>query len=302
MVMRWAAMAGCLLTAGLASGAGAQPSDDGACGAAMSAPLASRWLEMGGAHELGCPTARELAAPTSPQGSDAREVTFASAAIIRHVSGPRAGQIYAVSGCAYRLYFQYGGPGGWLGLPTSDPLNTPDGQKQTFEGGAITFQRALQTCEAERAPTPPAVAGSPRTPLDQFLDSTRADYVAAASAGAVDRAIAAHYQRLRSEGYVFTEPAPGLIPLKLYWNEALGVHEDVATADAERDAQAAGFAFDGAQGFIYADPAPGARPLKRYLNPQTGHSMVTATAEGEADAAAHGFAFDRIEGYIASTP
>ncbi len=55
---------------------------------------------------------------------------------------------------------------------------------------------------------------------------------------------------------MFSEPAPGLDALKVYWNEALGAHEEIATAESEREAQAAGFAFDGGQGFVFADPPP----------------------------------------------
>ena len=139
-----------MMAAALAGGAAAQNTGNGAvCGQSLSAPILTKWMAAGGPDGLGCPTGIEMAAPPSPQGSAAREATFGAAAIVWHASGPRAGQTFAVSGCAYRLYFQYGGPGGWLGLPTSDPINTPDGQRQTFEGGVITYRRAYQECAAE---------------------------------------------------------------------------------------------------------------------------------------------------------
>ena len=136
------------------------PADDMACAQGLSQPVLAKWLGLGGAHGLGCPAAPELAAPVSPRGTAAREVKFDQGAILWHASGPRTGQTFAVSGCMYRLYFQYGGPSGWLGLPTSDPINTPDGQRQTFEGGVMTFQRVDSSCEAEPGATTTALAAS----------------------------------------------------------------------------------------------------------------------------------------------
>jgi uncharacterized protein with LGFP repeats len=281
------------------------PADDMACGRDLSSPVLAKWMGLGGAHGFGCPAAPELAAPVSPLGTSAREVKFEQGAILWHASGARAGQTFAVSGCMYRLYFQYGGPSGWLGLPTSDPVNTPDGQRQTFEGGVMTFQRVDSSCDAEAgvpAALAPAAAASARAALDQYFDPSRGDNVAAASAASVSRALSAHYQRQRTEGYVFSEPAPGLVPLKAYWNEALDAHDEMATAEGEREALVAGYAFDGAQGFIYADPHPGTRPLKHYRDAGGVHSLVTATPDGEADAAARGYHFVRIEGYVATGP
>ena len=298
-----------LLGSGLAGWASAQgaASDAGqggdlSCGRDLSVPVRNKWRMIGGIAGPGCPQAPEMATPRSPQGSDGREVKFPASAILWHASGPRAGQTYSVSGCIYRLSFQYGGPGGWLGLPTSDLINTPDGQRQAFEGGRITFRRVDQACEAERTENDSGAALAEKAPLEQFYDAARGDYVAAASAPSIDRALAAHYQRLRTEGYVFTESAPGLIPLKVFWNESRGLHEEVATPEYEREALAIGYEFDGAQGYIYADPHPGTRPVKHFSDPTHIHGLVTATAEGEADAVARGFSFDRIEGYIADGP
>ncbi len=280
-----------------------------ACGQTLGGPIFDKWTAMGGAPgPLGCPVAGEAATSTSPQGSKARDATFPAATILWHQSGPRAGQTFAVSGCLYRLYFQYGGPSGWLGLPVSDAVNTPDGQRQMFEGGSMTFLRAPNECSAEHsteavAAAPAAEPGAPETsPLDQFYDPSRGDYFAAASAAGAARAQSAHYRRLRNEGYVLTHPFPGDAPLKAYWNESLGAHDTVATAEGERDALAAGYVFDGAQGFLYSAPQPGTRPLKLFRNAALGRNLVTATAEGEADAAAQGYVFVRIEGYVLTAP
>ena len=292
------------------AGAQARAAEGGpACGESLSGPILDKWATLGGAGgPYGCPTVGEAATSTSPQGSHAREATFADGAILWHASGPRAGQTYAVSGCLYRLYFQYGGPSGWLGLPVSDVINTPDGQRQTFEGGSMSYQRASHQCSAEHtseiaaADLTAAPAAPERSPLDQFYDAARQDYVAVASAAGAARAQGAGYRRLRTEAYVFTQPFPGAAPLKAYWNETLGAHETVATPEGERDALAAGYVFDGAQGFVFTDPHPGTRPLKLFRNAALGHELVTASPEGEADAAAQGYVFVRIEGYAPTAP
>jgi len=283
-----------------------------ACGYAPSDPVMAKWTDTGGAGgRLGCPTAREAASPPSPVGTRSREMTFGGGAILWHASGPRAGQTFAISGCVYRLYFQYGGPAGWLGLPTSDAVNTPDGQHQTFEGGFMDYQRAPEGCaatpsapSATAAATPTAAGGAtPATAaLDLFFDAARGDYLVAASAASANRALAAHYQRLRTAAYVFTDQPAGTTPLKLYWNDAQGAHVAVATSDGERDALAAGDAFEGVQGFIYTDPRPGAAPLKQFVNAASQHSRLTASPEDEAQATADGYAFVRIEGYAPTAP
>lgn len=272
------------------------------CGQNLSAPVYEKWLGMGGAQGLGCPTAIELPSPTSPTGATGREVTYPTGAILWHATGPRAGQTYAVDGCIYRLYVQYGGPGGWLGLPTSDPINTPDGQRQTFEGGVMTYRRLDRSCDAERVEEPAPVAVSSRAPLVQCYETALGDYVAAASSSTLARLQADKYEVLRTEGYVFTDPSPGLVPLKVYLNEALNAHDDIVTAEAEHEAQAAGYQFDGVQGFVYADPHPDTRPLKHFRDASGTHSLLTATPEGEADALAHGYRFVRIEGYVSTAP
>ena len=121
------------------------------CAIALGGPIGEAWANFGGAEgRLGCPTAPEADTVTSASGAHARQAMFATGTIVWHGTGARASLAYTVWGCAFRLYFQYGGPSGWLGLPTSDPINTPDGQKQSFEGGEVRVFRATDTCEAER--------------------------------------------------------------------------------------------------------------------------------------------------------
>ena len=311
LVRRWglpALAAALLILAGAAPKPAAAQTSEGAlaCDVVLSGPVFAKWSDEGGAKSrLGCPTAKEAATAVSPQGSTARAVTFGEGAILWHASGPHAGQTFVVSGCAWRLYFQYGGAGGWLGLPISDPVNNPDGQRQAFEGGTMTYLRAPNECSAEPAAGAKAAAAAPapaRSPLDLFFDPARGDHITAASASSAAAAGAAHYQRLDTQAFVLSEEADGAVRLKLYWNEALGDHVTVATAEGERDALARGYQFEASQGFVYADPRPGTKPLKQFRNAASGHSLLVATAQGEADAAAQGFAFVRIEGYAPVGP
>ncbi|MBV8683313.1 MAG: hypothetical protein JO111_10590 [Caulobacteraceae bacterium] len=127
-----------------------------ACGFTMGPAAAAEWDDMGGADgRLGCPTADEASTVASPAGTQSDVTAFGDrGAVFTIRSGPQAGKAFAITGCAWRLFFGYGGSGGWLGLPIEDGQNTPDGQTQTFEGGKVTLTRATSECEAE--PTGPA--------------------------------------------------------------------------------------------------------------------------------------------------
>ncbi|HXU99353.1 MAG TPA: hypothetical protein VG166_02520 [Caulobacteraceae bacterium] len=285
--------------------ASAPAAADTACGHQLSDPVMAKWQAMGGAKgALGCPTGDESVTATSQAGTRARQADFAGGMILWHASGPRAGQTFAVTGCAFRLYFQYGGASGWLGLPTADAVNTPDGQRQSFEGGRVTYLRAPNDCGAERsaemaAAAPPAAAAAPplpdTSPLDAFFDPARGDHLTAAAASTARTAVAANYQRIGQAARVFVEAISGGAPLKLFWNEAAGDHLTVATQEGEADAFARGYQFEGSQGFVWTDPHPGAVALEQYRN--GAHSWLVASPAEEAHAKAQGFVFVRIEGY-----
>ena len=284
----------------------ADPANDTpACGRLLSAPVFAKWTAMGGEHgDLGCPVADEAAAAASKHGSTAREADFAKGIVVWHATGPRAGQTFVVVGCAWRLYFQFGGTQGWLGLPLSDLTNTPDGRRQAFEGGTITYTRAFDSCDAEpaAAPTETSAPAAATSPLDLFFYPARGDYITGASAATAKTAIDAGYQRVATQAYVMTEQAQGAVPLKLYFNEAAGDHLTVGTAEGERNALATGYEFEASQGFVWADPHAGAFALKQYRNPSSGHHILAATPEAESQAVKDGFVFERIEGYAPGTP
>lgn len=272
-----------------------------ACGRSLSAPIFGEWRGLGGeAGRLGCPLEAERPSAASPQGSRGQEANFAGGTVVWHTTGPRAGQVYAVVAC-YRTYFQFGGTGGWLGLPISDAENTPDGQRQTFEGGALTYYRSPDGCEETRSAALAAPADlAAAAPLDLFRTAAGDDFESIASLNATARAVAAQYTRVRTEALVFADPAPGLVPLKMFESPA-GAHVTVATVQGER-AQGDGATFMGVQGYVRTQPSVGAVALKQYHNAATGHDMLVATPDGEADAKAAGYVFARIEGYAAAVP
>jgi len=290
-----------LIAVCLASSAARAQEADTACGHRLSPPLLAKWNELGGqSGALGCPNDDESAGSTSPTGSKATEADFAKGMILWHTAGPRAGQVYALSGCIWRLYFQYGGPSGWLGLPIGEPVNFPDGQRQSFEGGRITYLRAPDDCEAEHASEmaqAAAPAVGPTSPLDAFFDPARGDHLSAASASVVRTAEDAHYQRVGPQARVFDAGGPGTAPLKLMWNETLGDHVITATAEGEREAFAKGYEFEASQGFVWTDPHAGAAPLEQYRDPASGHHWLVVGADEATQAKAAGFQFVRIEGY-----
>lgn len=162
-----ALLGGCLSLIAMASAAPpvvAQPASPPAnadpasqtCGFSIGPAAMAEWADMGGVDgRLGCPTASETATVPSPTGARSSVTAFGDRGAVYTIeSGAQAGKAFAITGCAWRLFFGYGGAGGWLGLPTEDAQNTPDGQTQKFEGGTITLTRATSTCDAE--PTGPA--------------------------------------------------------------------------------------------------------------------------------------------------
>ena len=143
-----------LASAAIPKPAAAEPAPDAqgeTCGKVLSDAVRSAWSAIDGRDgRLGCPLESESATATSFRGTTARAAPFQGGEIVLHMSGPLVGNAFAVAACD-RLYVQYGGVSGWLGLPTSNAINTPDGQRQRFEGGFLMLTRATGTCEAERS-------------------------------------------------------------------------------------------------------------------------------------------------------
>ncbi len=300
-VTKAAILGSILLAASLAAGS-ARPAETATCAATLDAQTAAAWSRAGGAAgSLGCPVEAAGSAITARSGTIARQTRFAGGAILRHVDGPWAGRGFVVAGCAWRLYFQYGGAAGWLGLPTGEAVNTPDGKRQSFEGGFIRADRD-GACEAEpSAPAAIAVAG-PTSPIDLFHDSVSGDDAVAGTEAAAKRLTGQGYRRVETLGYGLTAAGDGVTPLRQFAAPAGDAHLAAATAEGEAEARAEGFVFEGAQGFVLAEPGAGRLPLKAYWNPLTHRGLLATSPADEADARARGYVFARIEGFVLATP
>jgi hypothetical protein len=276
------------------------------CGHSVSEAVQGLWTDLGGeSGRLGCATESETPTATSARGSRARATVFGSnGEIIAHESGPRAGQAYAVWGCFYRLYVQFSGTGGWLGLPLAEAETTPDGSKQLFEGGVMHATRAYDDCEAEPvAPTPPAIAPDAAfAALDLFENPATGDRLSLMSAASQAEATAAGYRRLRGQARVLAEATPGAIRLGLFEDEAAGRKQTLAVDQSRREAVTAGYVFEAGQGYVWTDPRPGAVALKLFRDPKTGRARLTAGDVDEREAVASGSLFVRIEGYAEPAP
>ncbi|MGH7012335.1 MAG: LGFP repeat-containing protein, partial [Caulobacteraceae bacterium] len=277
----------------------------GSCSRTLSGPILAEWRAHGGEQgELGCPTEAQGTALPSPTGAKAQEALFADGEILEHVTGARAGRTFTLSGCFFRLYFQFGGSGGWLGLPISEVENIPDGEKQLFEGGRIVRERASRACRADRgaAPAPAAPPLDAKSPLNLFVDPTSGTYRVAASAEEASLAAKAGFKPVETEAFVFVDPGPGLSPLSTFVDPKSGDHMTVATSEGTRAARDAGYVFEGPQGYVFNEPASGAAALELFRNPATGTSALLATTSEEAMARAKGYRFVRIEGYAPTQP
>jgi hypothetical protein len=281
-----------------------RPSTVVACGFPVNAAIYAVWRDLGAeTGRLGCATQPERPGPASPQGSAASLAVFGSGEVVLHVGGPRVGQAFAIVGCFYRLYVQFGGTSGWLGLPVSDAQNTPDGSHQIFEGGDMRYTRAYDDCQATPSAgsegARPIAAAADGIPLDLYENPATGDRLSLASQRSVEVALGEGYVRLRPQARVLPAMEAEAAPLKLYQNEARGLRQTLATPQSERDALAEGFVFEAGQGYVWTLPRPGAVVLKLYRNAVTGAARLTAGPTDEADALAAGLTFQRIEGYAA---
>ena len=108
----------------------------------------------------------------------------------------------------------------------------------------------------------------------------------------------AGYQFVRTEGYVFTKPQTGTVPLKQYWSAQRAEYQLTMTAQSEKDALSAGYRFIRVEGYTYLSWQPGAVPLNLFWNPDRQDNFVAASAQSGLDATNGGYHFVRTEGYI----
>lgn len=109
---------------------------------------------------------------------------------------------------------------------------------------------------------------------------------------------AAGYQLVRTEGYVFTKPTPGTVPLKQYWSGERRDYHLTMTAQAEKDALSAGYRFVRIEGYGYSSPQPGTVALNLYWNDDRKDNFMATTAQAGLDATNGGYHLVRTEGYI----
>ena len=101
----------------------------------------TEWASLGGIN--GGP-GRPLTAPTAltaSTGTTATAQTFFYGVIYTITSGTNKAKVFCVEEPMYDLYLAQGGPGGFLGLPTSDVLlvASTGAHQQTFEFGALEY-------------------------------------------------------------------------------------------------------------------------------------------------------------------
>ncbi len=104
--------------------------------------IGEKHRRLGGTDGLGDPTSGEYAVP----GGTAR--TYERGRIYRSTA---TGAAYAVRGAVLTRYLRLGGPGGLLGLPTSDETAVTGGRSSTFTGGRIYWSRATGAHEVHGA-------------------------------------------------------------------------------------------------------------------------------------------------------
>src|SRR5688500_246181 len=132
-----------------------------ACGRTLGTGIFDKWQGLGGESGfLGCPTADELDATPSPQGTTGRWAPFAgnSGMIVWHGTGARISHVYEVHGDISVLYASMGGSASWLGFPISDEYEVAGGRRSDFEGGYILWDAGTREAKAYRhgeEPAPP---------------------------------------------------------------------------------------------------------------------------------------------------
>jgi hypothetical protein len=134
-------------------------------------------------------------------------------------------------------------------------------------------------------------------PLKLYRNLERADYFDTSTEQGEKDAKNGNYEFVRTEAYVFANPRPGTVPLKLYWIPERHEHDYflIATPQSENDAKSAGYQFVRIEGYVYPEPRSGTVPLKRYW--KGNDNFFTAVKQGEKDAFSEGYQFVRIEGY-----
>lgn len=130
--------------------------------------------------------------------------------------------------------------------------------------------------------------------LVNLWSSDRDDHAATASTTTLDALTADGYAPQLAEGWLFTMPVPGTVPLQRFRHPERGDTLLTATASGSEAALADGYEPDGSEGYVYASAQPGTVALKQYVS-TTGEYFVTTHASA---ARGEGYREVRVEGYL----
>jgi hypothetical protein len=151
------------------------------------------------------------------------------------------------------------------------------------------------------------IADVPTTPRIQavaLLETAvwRNDYQTVASAESRYWIDQADYWWVYQDGWVYTQQAPGTVPLTLYFSDTIRDNMTAATAEAAAWASDHGYRPVRTEGYVYPDPQPGTVPLNLYWNDYRFDNLTTADRTAQQEALATGYVLVRTEGYVFAQP
>ncbi len=168
------------------------------------------------------------------------------------------------------------------------PVWTRDRTARAFVIATLSVLAGCGEVEEERA----------QRGLITYFSRGRGDNFEGATYQAADESVFKAYQFVRVEGLVSTRPAPGLVPLELYWHERRGDYFLTATEEGKDQAKRSGYEFVRVEGWAHDKSARGRLPLKLFWSEARGDNYTTANPQGEKDALNAGYEFVRVEAYI----
>ena len=142
------------------------------------------------------------------------------------------------------------------------------------------------------------------TQLNLYYSASREDYF---TDNLQCSACGSAYTFLHAQGAAWPAPAPGLVPLNLYWNAAPGARNGAGgdNVDSSFPPAQAGYNFVRVQGYV-GDPAlpqpADTLALKLWYSSALLDHWTTSSAADEAAAAAAGYALVGLVGYASTAP
>jgi len=103
-----------------------------------------------------------------------------------------------------------------------------------------------------------------------------------------------------AEGWIFTFPAPGTVPLDLYYHDSREDHFLIATAESRRAADEAGYRLVRREGYAYDSQQPGTVPLELFWSQDRADNFTTTSEVGKGHANAAEYASVKTEAYVFS--